>query len=78
MISGRASYRITVQGHLDLKWWDCIGGMKVRTISRADGAKVTVLTGRLADQAALSGVLKTLHDLELPLVAVDRLDNGSD
>jgi hypothetical protein len=34
----------------------------------------TVLSGRIADQAALHGVLMKIRDLRLPLVAVRRLE----
>jgi hypothetical protein len=32
----------------------------------------TVVSGRLADQSALHGVLQRIRDLGIPLVAVDR------
>jgi hypothetical protein len=41
---------------------------------RASGSgrhAVTILVGRLADQAALIGILNTLYDLGLPLLSVE-------
>ena len=35
---------------------------------------MTILVGRLADQAALSGVLNILYELHLPLLTVENLD----
>jgi hypothetical protein len=32
---------------------------------------VTILVGRLPDQAALSGILKSLYDLHLPVVMAE-------
>ncbi|HMQ61212.1 MAG TPA: hypothetical protein PKE06_11125 [Flavilitoribacter sp.] len=62
-------YQIRVQGHLGNQWADRFDGM---TISReADGT--TLLTGPLADQAALFGVLRKVRDLGLPLLSVNCL-----
>jgi ABC-type sugar transport system substrate-binding protein len=36
----------------------------------------TLLTGAVVDQAALHGVLKRVRDLGVPLVSVNRLENG--
>ena len=43
------------------------------TLSHADDG-TSVLRGRLADQAALHGVLGKVRDLGLPLVAVSPID----
>jgi hypothetical protein len=37
------------------------------------GPPVTTLLGELSDQAALAGVLNTLYELHLPVLAVQRL-----
>jgi len=37
---------------------------------RADQSTVTVLTGRLKDQAELTGVLNSLYELHLPILKV--------
>ena len=60
-------YTIRLRGHLDRRWADWFDGL-VLTIE-ADGT--TLLTGPLADQAALHGVLSTLYELGLPLVLVE-------
>jgi len=67
-----AEYRIRVQGVLDAGWSDWLGGLAISCDrSAADGRAVTMLHGRLLDQAALFGVLNTLYDLRLPLLSVE-------
>lgn len=66
-----ATYRICVQGILGKRWSDRLGGVSITTTDRANEAPVTILSGQMADQAALSGVLNTLHDLRLPLLSVE-------
>jgi hypothetical protein len=65
-----ARYCITVEGHLDQNLSDCLGGMTVTTNFSADQAVITTLVGRVRDQAELSGVLNTLYEFHLPLLAV--------
>jgi hypothetical protein len=59
-------FRITVQGHLDQHWSAWFEGLTIN--NGKDGQ--TVLAGRLADQAALFGVLAKIRDLGLPMIAV--------
>ena len=67
----RGAYRIRVEGSLDPSWSDRLGGMAI-TVAGQSGAKtITVLEGELADQSALMGVLHSLHELHLPLDAVE-------
>ena len=68
-----ATYRILVQGSLDQAWSDRLGGMAITTQSKGNDSPVTALTGRLQDQAALSGVLNSLYDLHLPILKVEML-----
>ena len=76
-MQGPAKYRIRVRGHLDASWSDRLGGMEVTEAQGPDGDVETILAGRLADQAALSGVLNTLHELHLPLLSAQYLDEGA-
>ena len=62
-------HEIRVQGHLDQRWTDLLGGMTVT--HQSDGT--TTLMGQLADQAALHGVLNRIRDLALPIVSVRRI-----
>ena len=69
-----ASYRIRVQGHLDDSWSDRLGGMVLTRAFTADKQPMTILIGRLRDQAALSGVMNALYGLHLSVISVELLD----
>jgi hypothetical protein len=73
-----ASYLIEVEGHLDESWSDRLAGLRIKTCQRADQSTVTTLTGRMKDQAELTGVLNRLYELHLPILSVKNLfeDNG--
>ena len=58
---------IRVEGHLDDHWSDRLGGLSVTR--NADGT--TTLTGRLADQAQLYGVLSGLRDIGATLISLE-------
>ncbi|MFG1622460.1 hypothetical protein [Kribbella sp. NPDC049227] len=66
-----AWYEIRLQGQLHPRWASWFDGLTVT--SAADGT--TVIHGRVADQAALHGVLQKLRDLGLPLLSVARTDS---
>ena len=63
-------YEIRLAGHLDAHWAAWFDGMTVRR--ETDG--ITVISGPIADQAALHGVLHRVRDLGLPLVSVTRME----
>ena len=67
------TYRIEVEGHLDESWSDRLAGMRITARKRSDQTTVTILTGRLRDQAELSGVLNSLYDLHLSILSVEYL-----
>ena len=66
----QAIYQIRVKGNLDQKWSDWFDGFTIAP--QADGA--TLLTGPVADQAALHGLLGKIRDLGLPLLSVQRVE----
>jgi hypothetical protein len=68
--SGRDVYEIRVKGNLDLRWSDWFDGFSITPV----GADETLLSGSVADQAALHGVLHKIRDLGLPLLTVQRLE----
>ena len=72
-----ARYRIKVQGMLDEGWSDWFSGMTVTFGGAGDDAPTTTLTGMVADQAALRGILSRLWDLNLTLISVDRIEVNS-
>ena len=63
-----AVYEIRVQGELGEDWIMWFGTM---TIAVEYG--VTTLSGTLADQSALHGLLVKIRDLGLPLLSVTRI-----
>ena len=65
-----ARYQIRVKGQLGPGWESWFEGMAVTPEAGGD----TLLTGELADQAALHGLLKKVRDLGLPLIAVNCLE----
>ena len=72
-----ARYRIRVKGYLDSSWSDRLGGMSITTTVEADEAPVATLVGRLADQAALMGVLNTLYNYyHCPVLEVEFLGSA--
>jgi RimJ/RimL family protein N-acetyltransferase len=58
------TYRIRVEGHLDAHWSDRLGGLD---ITRSDDGTST-LSGPVADQAQLHGVLAALRDVGVTLL----------
>jgi hypothetical protein len=67
-----ARYEIRIKGHLDARWADRFAGLSFAHDS--DGT--TILSGPLADQAALHGLLRRVRDLGMPLLSVIRLTPG--
>jgi len=59
-------YEIRVKGHLDARWAVRFQGMTLTLQDNGD----TLLTGIVADQAALHGLLRQVRDLGMPLVSV--------
>jgi hypothetical protein len=71
-----ATYQIKLPGHLDESWSDWAGGMTITIESGDDGPPTTALTGVVADQAALQGLLRRLYSLGLPLISVNWVEPG--
>ncbi len=68
--SGRGFFEIDVKGHLDDKWSDWLGGLKVKRLDNGN----MILSGAVVDQAALMGILNQLHRLNLTLVSVEEIN----
>lgn len=68
--TGTATYEIRVAGHLDDHWAAALGDL---TLVRLDDG-TTSLTGPVADQAQLHGVLTRIRDLGTPLLALRTLE----
>jgi hypothetical protein len=69
-----AIYEIVVQGRLDERWAGWFDGLVARVERGPGGMRVTILTGPVADQAALRGILNKMWDLHLTVISVARTD----
>lgn len=67
-----AVYQIRLKGHLGSQWTEWFEGM---TIALEDNGE-TLLTGPVADQAALHGLLRKVRDLGMPLISVIAVEPG--
>ena len=63
-------YQIRLEGQLGDQWTDWFSGL---TITLEENG-ITLLTGPVADQAALFGLLKKVRDLGLPLISLNRVN----
>jgi hypothetical protein len=63
-------YQIQVQGTINERWSRWFDGMAIATVEQTS---TTILTGRIADQAALRGIMAKLWDLNLSLISVHRI-----
>jgi hypothetical protein len=64
-----ARYQLRVEGVLDAGWSAWFDGLEVTS----DAHGQTTITGPVADQAALHGLLAKIRDLGLPLISVHRI-----
>jgi hypothetical protein len=61
------TYQIRFNGHLDEEWSDWFDGMEIANL---EGGEV-ILTGPVADQSALYGLLLKASNLNLALMSVE-------
>ena len=61
---------IRVKGRIDERWWEWVGDMAITYTGQGE----TLLTGLVADQSALYGLVAKLRDLGLPLVSVNLVE----
>jgi hypothetical protein len=67
-------YEIRIEGQLSGSWSSWFEGMRIHHA----GTEETILSGPIADQAALHGVLMRIRDLGLPLVSVTRISKADE
>jgi hypothetical protein len=72
-MSNPYTYEIRIEGHLTDFWSDWFGGLAIRY----DTGGETILSGILADQAALIGMLSKIQALNLTIISVTRLSSAS-
>ena len=63
-------YCIRVKGCLDPRWSDWFDGLEIVPL----GDEETLLSGPVADQSALHGLISKIRDLGLPLISVRRVE----
>ena len=66
---------IRVHGELDADWSDWFEGLTVTVHRRGGQPSVTTLSGPVADQSALRGILNQLWDLNMTLMLVRCYDS---
>ena len=71
---GPTMYQIRLRGHLGPLWSDWFDGLVIAWDDNGD----TVLTGSVADQAALHGLLRKIRDLGVTLVAINRVEASAE
>jgi len=64
-------YEIRLKGQLDDRWANWFEGMTITLDENGN----TLLSGPVADQAALHGLLKKIRDLGMPLISVNRVQS---
>ena len=65
-------YEIRIKGHLDAQWMTWFDGLTITLEENGD----TLLSGPVADQSALHGLLRKVRDLGLPLVSVVQIQTN--
>ena len=70
MDSNAKVYEIRLKGHLEARWEQWFEGLTITL----DESGNTLLSGLLADQAALHGILKKVRDLGLTLLSVNSVE----
>lgn len=65
-------YEIRLKGHLDAQWMTWFDGLTITLEENGD----TLLSGPVADQSALHGLLRKVRDLGMPLVSVTQINRS--
>ena len=69
-MSTQAAYRIVVHGWVAPAKSPSLEGMSIQKNPSEENRKTTLI-GKLADQAALLGVLSTLYEWHYPIISVE-------
>lgn len=71
-------YEIKIKGRLDEHWSQWFEGMSLKSVENGEiGQECTLITGPIADQPALHGLLAKIRDLNLTLISVYRINAES-
>ncbi len=68
-------YEIKIQGRLEEHWSRWFDDMNITFKSDTNGPTLTVISGLVADQAALHGLLNRIRDLGIPLLSVQLVNS---
>ena len=72
MMNEHTHYRIKIKGQLDSRWQDWFDGL---TITPTDDDNI-ILSGDIADQAALHGIFAKIRNLGLTIISVNAQVEG--
>jgi hypothetical protein len=73
-VHDRQVYQIRFRGRLDKRRSAWFEGMTMGLEKASDDMPITTLTGPVADQARLRGILSKVWDLNLTLISVVRIE----
>jgi hypothetical protein len=65
-------YELRIKGHLENRWANWFEGLTITLEANGE----TRLTGPVADQSALHGLLRKVRDLGMPLISVKCIEPG--
>jgi hypothetical protein len=74
---GQAAYQIRILGKLEGTWSDWFDGMTILPDCTKSGFPLTTMTGVIADQPQLRGIVSKLWDLNLTVLSILRVDPGT-
>ena len=66
------NYKIKVKGHLTPEWTNWFDGIDITHNENNE----TILSGLVADQAALYGLLGKVRDLGMPLLSIENIKSN--
>ena len=72
------TYRICVEGDIDSDYAERYWGMKLNLKEQTCELEQTALVGKVADQAALVGIINALYNAGYAIVSVERLIPDTD
>ena len=75
IVDGPAVYRVKVEGHIPMNWSEGLLGMNITTADSEDSS-ISIIVGRLPDQAALAGIVNTLCEQRFAVLSVECLEKG--
>jgi len=70
-------YQIRVQGWIGERWANWFDGITMTYEGTQDDSPITILTGPVADQSALRGILTKIWDLNLTVISVNQVEMDS-